>query len=189
MPRHRKTRLLHWPAYRLLFLIRVLDWKQVILFSNREQSCHFFIYKTFSHISTAAQTAACWLLKTFRGNGKSIFLLIQTWIHQAHFTFEDLACWFFIKKRKIKENIKPSQLIRSLLSIFSSFQTHFIFCCCSISLVHILSKQAYLCQLLYLIELLFIDQLNQTGPIHSRCKVRQFSWGFLSFRILLDRRV
>lgn len=35
MPRHRKTRLLHWPAYRLLFLIRVLDWKQIV--SHRER--------------------------------------------------------------------------------------------------------------------------------------------------------
>lgn len=30
MPRHRKTRLLNWPAYILFFLIQVSDWKQVV---------------------------------------------------------------------------------------------------------------------------------------------------------------
>lgn len=56
MPRHRKTRLLHWPAYRLLFLIRVLDWNGKAdrlphLQNAGERACHFiiifFIYKTF----------------------------------------------------------------------------------------------------------------------------------------------
>lgn len=46
MPRHRKTRLLHWPAYRLLFHIRVLDWRLIVSFPNRE-TCLFFSHQTF----------------------------------------------------------------------------------------------------------------------------------------------
>lgn len=42
MPRHRKTRLLHWPAYRLLFLIQVLDWRIVVSLSNTEQGGDIF---------------------------------------------------------------------------------------------------------------------------------------------------
>lgn len=50
MPQHRKTRLLHWPAYRLLFLIRVLNWKQILCLSNRIQGVViFFYFQTFSH--------------------------------------------------------------------------------------------------------------------------------------------
>lgn len=70
MPRHRKTRLLHWPAYRLLFLIRVLDWKRIV--SNREQGVvPFHLQDFFSHVATAAQTADLWVLKVWiEVNGK-----------------------------------------------------------------------------------------------------------------------
>lgn len=45
----------------------------------------------------------------------------------------------------------------------------------SVSLISSLTKRVYLCQLLYLTILQFIDQSHQTGPVHSRCRVHQFS--------------
>lgn len=108
MPRHRKTRLLHWPAYRLLFLIRVLDWKQIFSGSNREQGVViFFICKTFSHIAPASQTAWCWKPHNWSEKESPYLLLAQTWVQTSP---------FFSQR---KDNRKPSQIIIPL--IFSCF--------------------------------------------------------------------
>lgn len=78
MPRHRKTRLLHWPAYRLLFLIRILDWKQIVSFSNREQGVVIFFYLQ-DFFLTLLQLPTCW--SSGAKNWSPYVLLSQTLVH------------------------------------------------------------------------------------------------------------
>ncbi len=82
MPRHRKTRLLHWPAYRLLFLIRILDWNQIVSFSNREQGVVIFLLQDF--LSHCYSCPDCWSPGATDLDFKSIGIFI-------HFASTDLA--------------------------------------------------------------------------------------------------
>lgn len=180
MPRHRKTRLLHWPVNRLLFLIRVLGWKQIVSFSNREQGVFTFYSMTFSQTLTATQTADIWVLKTLNWREReSPYILLA---HTSPFS----RSWPALFLSWGKSSSQPFFFLLTNLSLcflFLSASIHFLL----FLLVHhvqgyLLPIQAYLCQLFYLTKLPFIDQSNQTGS-HQ---VHQYSWGFLSVRMWLD---
>lgn len=136
MPRHRKTRLLHWPAYRLLFLIRVLDWKRIV--SNREQGVvPFHLQDFFSHVATAAQTADLWVLKVWiEVNGKPhTFFYHRPSYNQTLFPFEVLTCTFSTQRKVIIPDfffLSGFSFFLSL-SLTSFLAVAFVPCCKSIS--------------------------------------------------------
>lgn len=59
MPRHKKTRLLHWPAYRLLFLIQVLDWRPVGVDAFfKFKACPRIVPLTWEHFASVDKLVA-----------------------------------------------------------------------------------------------------------------------------------
>lgn len=131
MPRHRKTRLLHWPAYRLLFLIRVLDWKQIVSFSDREQGVVvFFLFISLFLTLPRLLICGCWKLQ--------IELRITNCKNIHTFTYIDLAtnkpishfrsgpALFLSWRRSPRKENQGHFLFQALLFLFHSLSFHFL---------------------------------------------------------------
>lgn len=90
MPRHKKTRLLHWPAYRLLFLIQVLDWRPVGVDAFfKFKACPRIVPLTWEHFASVDELVADVKDSAFKKHkavtfSSSALFFIHTFLFKPH---------------------------------------------------------------------------------------------------------